>query len=245
MITYEYLKNHQLIDALNEPFDFFYLIMRVNGNFCNDDVSCTQKKTLEIVHDFLESGLFEILDVNDIPWNLPPNTAIAKIKNIWDASNVNGRANRDDIKMWIYFTLTEKGKAEAKNFWLKHIHAREQVLLSMVDKPYITILDVIKMVKENLPINNAEELQLETISVLNYLWGNEQLADIGDLNEAGQFIPWQGDLRKEIEKRWNAVEGEPKNEVAWLRITPHAKKLVEEWKAKGGHLVDRWYGLID
>ena len=240
MISYEFLKKQQLLNALDEPFDLFYLIMRIDANFCRNNQALSKEKNLEVIHYFLESGFFEILDPDNSPWNLLPDQAIEKLKRLWEASSIDGEANTDDPKMWLYFKLTPAGRVAAKEYSLKQIYGGEKILLLASEKPYINFYDIIKVVKEMFHLTNTEELYIKILDVASGLWERKRFLEIGDLKD-GQFIPWKPDYEKEIDKRWNRLEGEPKNEVAWLRITPEAKKMVEDWKVKGGRIVDEWY----
>lgn len=248
MISYEFLKKQKLLGALDTPFDLLYLIWIVGINFCNKDETLEKQKTLEVIRYFLESGLFQISDYDGTKeWILTTEEAIKKIQSLWESASQNYEDIMDDPNMWIYFKLTAAGRIAAKEYASQQIYAGENILLLASEKPYINFYDIIKITKEMFTIANAEELYVKILDIASGLWeGEKKFLEIGDLNQAGQFIPWSGGyIREKIEKRWNPIEGEPKNEIAWLRITPEAKKLVEEGKTKGGRLIPEWYTYID
>ena len=149
----------------------------------------------------------------------------------------------NDIIQLFYFYLTDKGKSYVNEYLEKHKRSCENIIKSFENKNYSGFEDLFKIVNQEYRFSDLEEFRFEIQSIVVKLFFLNLITTGEFKNEI--FYQWDSSTIYKIDEKLfeelTNLKDYPKNgDIGWLELTSEGRRVLSEWKVKGGRIKDYW-----
>lgn len=233
MNLYEQLMRTYMIEGLHWPMNLSKIIADLEDYF--DSEVEIEEKAVEFLEYIIKRNIFYLGIGYSNPINLNiNNNAFGQIQQLI-------KLNEEEHN--VYFSLTEEGKKVTKEYIEKQIKSSESIILFLQNNEYIGFGDILKITNLEYKFNDLDEVKFDMSKViLNLL--NLNLIEIGLLKDniysKLEFSSNYAAHRKILDEISNLKEYSKNGEIGWFRLTYEGKRVLQEYKLKGGRIRDYW-----